>query len=88
MSLSFTGELMQTTNTTDYKAFGSQGEQIIVKASHEAIHDYGEAAVQTKAVEQYNDNQVVNHIMRSRLRTFTCKCVAPARRAADRQIKG
>ena len=63
MSLSFTGESMQTTNTTAYKAFGSQGEQIIVKASHEAIQAYGEAAVQAKAVEKYNDNQVVNHMV-------------------------
>jgi hypothetical protein len=61
MSLSFTGESVQTLNTTDYKAIGSQGEQIIVKASHEAIQDYGEVAVQAKAIEKYNDNQIVNH---------------------------
>jgi hypothetical protein len=61
MSLSFTGEFLQTMNTNDYKAFGSPGEQIIVKASHEAIQDYGEVAVQAKAVEKYNDNQVINH---------------------------
>jgi hypothetical protein len=70
MSLSFTGESLQTTNTTDYKAIGSQGEQIIVKASHDAIHDYGEAAVQAKAVEKYNDNQVVNHTVTVRTSDF------------------
>lgn len=63
MSLSFTGKSLQTLNTTDYKAFSSQGEQIIVKASHEAIQDYGEVAVQAKAVEKYNDNQVISHVV-------------------------
>lgn len=63
MSLSFTGESTHTMDTTNYKAIGSQGEQIIVETSHQAIHDYGEVAVQAKAVEKYNDNQVISHVV-------------------------
>jgi hypothetical protein len=48
MSLSFTGDALKTIHTANYRAIGSHGELIIAEASHEAVQDCGEAAVQQK----------------------------------------
>jgi hypothetical protein len=70
MPLSFTGESLQTMNTTNYKATGSQGELVIVEASHEALQDFGEAAVQQRAGSKYDAGYVSNNIVNVRTSDF------------------
>jgi len=57
----FSGESHTTLNGTMYRATGSKGETVVVEASHEAIRDYGEAAVKHKASEKYDGGQVQDH---------------------------
>jgi hypothetical protein len=63
MSLSFTGDALKTIHTANYRAIGSHGELIIAEASHEAVQDCGEAAVQQKASSKYDEAQVLNNII-------------------------
>jgi hypothetical protein len=58
--LTFTGEALKTNNSTNYRAIGSHGELVIVEASHEALQDYGEGAVQQKAGAKYDLMEIQN----------------------------
>jgi hypothetical protein len=70
MPLSFSGDKHTTINSTDYRAFGSQNEMIIVEASHEAIQDFGEDAVQYKASAKYDTGQASNNRVTVRTSDF------------------
>jgi hypothetical protein len=61
---------LETINSTNYKAIGSQGELVIVEGSHEAIQDYGEDAVQQKASDKYDAGLVSNNIVTVRTADF------------------
>lgn len=70
MPLSFTGESLQTMNSTNYKATGSQGELVIVEASHEALQDFGEDAVHRAASRKYDAGRVSNNMVSVRTSDF------------------
>jgi hypothetical protein len=63
MSLSFTCDALKNIKTDNYREIGSHGELIIAEASHEAVQDCGEAAVQQKASSKYDEAQVLNNII-------------------------
>jgi UDP-N-acetylglucosamine 2-epimerase len=71
MALSYTGESMKTMTGTSYKATGSQGEQVIVEASHEALQDYRESACLQKGSQKYDAGKVSNNIVTVRTSDFT-----------------
>jgi hypothetical protein len=71
MPLRFTGEWLPTINSKDYRAFGSrENELIIVEASHEALHDYGETAVKQRANDKYDAQQIQNNRITVRTSDF------------------
>ncbi|MEW6641717.1 MAG: hypothetical protein AB1586_14530 [Pseudomonadota bacterium] len=61
---------MNTMTGTSYKASGSQGELVIVEASHEALQDYGEAACQQKGSQKYDAGDVSNNKVQVRTTDF------------------
>jgi len=62
---------MKTMTGTSYKATTPQGEMIIIEASHEALQDYGEAAVKHKASAKYDAGQVENNKVTVRTTDFS-----------------
>jgi hypothetical protein len=63
MSLSFPNQGHETMNTIDYKAKGSQGEEVVVQISKDVFHKYGESTVQRKASEKYERNELSNNMV-------------------------
>jgi hypothetical protein len=70
MPLSFADQSLQTMNSTNYKATGSQAELVIVEVSHEALQDYGESAAHQKASDKYDAGQVFNNTVTVRTSDF------------------
>jgi hypothetical protein len=71
MPLNFSGDSLATINGTVYRATGSNGENIVVEASHEAMQDYGEPRVQAKANDKYDAGLVYDSKVTVRTTDFS-----------------
>lgn len=58
VGLTFTGESVDSLEGTSLEAKDSSGRRIVVRASHEAIQDFGLSRVEAKASEKFANGQV------------------------------
>jgi len=55
--LNFSGQQIKTETGTNFEAFDHQ-KRVVVKASDEALQDYGENSVRLKASDKYDEGRV------------------------------
>jgi hypothetical protein len=58
MPLHFTGEEVRTLSGLSIKATDSSGKTVVVKASSEAIHDYGRSKVEEVASDKFDRDEI------------------------------
>lgn len=70
MPLIYTGETLDMLNTISFRAQGSDGEIVVVEASHQVVQDYGEYAVHEKGSHKYDAGDVHNNKVTVRTADF------------------